>query len=175
MADTQDITLKIFVLDAPGHFRGGTVDVEFKHRTLSEHGTQRGLDASREINLAGLRRAPTGDYQITVIPTDVFKPQSQFVNIPASGFATMTVTIERTGPPEPSPDSNFTVKGTVRTVAGAPHINGQVRAIHQQAAGDVVVLGKGVTDVLGNYLIKYSSEQVKGAINLRVQVLEGNE
>src|SRR4030095_7556989 len=101
MPDNQDITLKILVHDAQGKFRGGTVDVEFKHRTLSDHGTQRGLDASREINIAGLRRAPTGDYQITVTPTDVFKPKAQFVNIPASGFATMTVTIERPSGPKP--------------------------------------------------------------------------
>lgn len=103
MADNEDITLKIRVLDAKGNFRGGTVDVEFKHRTLSDRGRHRGLDASGEINLAGLRRAPRGDYQITVTPTDVFKPQSQFINIPASGFATMTVTIEREGIREPPP------------------------------------------------------------------------
>src|SRR4051794_13100266 len=95
MPDNQDITLKILVLDAQGQLRGGTVDVEFKHGTLSDHGTRRGLDASREISIAELRRAPTGDYQITVTPTDVFKPQSQFVNIPASGFATMKVIIDQ--------------------------------------------------------------------------------
>jgi hypothetical protein len=39
MPDNQDITLKIFVLDEKGNFRGGTVDVEFKHLTLSDHGT----------------------------------------------------------------------------------------------------------------------------------------
>lgn len=103
MADNQDITLKIRVLDTKGNFRGGTVDVEYKHRTLSDRGKNRGLDASREINLAGLRRAPQGDYQITVIPTDVFKPQSQFITIPSSGFATMTVTIEGKGISDPEP------------------------------------------------------------------------
>src|SRR5882724_4115375 len=107
MPDNQDTTLKILVHDAQGQFRGGTVDVEFKHRTLSDHGTQRGLDASREINIEGLRRAPTGDYQITVTPTDVFKPQSQFVNIPASGFATMTDTIDHARVPAPHPDPTF--------------------------------------------------------------------
>ena len=103
MADTQDITLKIRVLDPKGNFRGGTVDVEYKHRTLSHRGKHRGLDASGEINLAGLRRTPQGEYQITVTPTDVFKPQSQFITIPPSGFATMTVTFERGGTPEPPP------------------------------------------------------------------------
>lgn len=167
MADNQDITLKVFVFDAQGQFRGGTVDVEFRHRTLSEHGTQRGLDASREINIAGLRRTPTGDYQITVTPTDVFKPESQFVNIPASGFATMEVRIDR------EPDPAFVVKGAVRTAAGAPFTNGLVRAIHQTASG-AVLLGESRTNNQGNYLTRYSSELVTGAINLTVQVFDEN-
>jgi len=172
MPDNQDITLKIFVFDAQGNFRGGTVDVEFKHRTLSEHGTQRGLDASREINIAGLRRAPTGDYEITVTPTDVFERKSQFVNIPASSFATMEVTIGRERIPDPQPDPNFTVKGVVRTASDAPSANALVRAVHQ-AAGPVL-LGEGKPDNQGNYLIKYSSALVTGAINLRVQVFDEN-
>ncbi|MGA9767585.1 MAG: hypothetical protein WBV94_00985, partial [Blastocatellia bacterium] len=171
MVDNQVITLKIRVLDAQGQFRGGTVDLEFKHRTLSTQ--QRGLDASREIAISGLRRAPTGDYQVTVTPTDVFKPQSQFVNIPASGFATMTVTIERAHIPGPQPDPAFVVKGTVHTAAGPPFTNGLVRAIHQNASGQVL-LGEGRTDTQGNYVIKYSSEIVTGAINLRVQAFNGD-
>ncbi len=169
MPDNQDITLKIRVLDAHGQFRGGTVDVEFKHLRLSDHDTQRGLDASREINIAGLRRAPSGDYQITVTPTDVFTPKSQFVNIPASGFATMTVIIDQ--PKEPRPDPTFVVKGTVLTAAGAPSTNSLVRAIHQNISTPVL-LGEGKTDNQGSYVIKYSSELVTGAINLRVQVFD---
>jgi hypothetical protein len=174
MADTQDLTLKIRVVTSQGQFRGGTVDIEIKHRTLSDRAQQRGLDASREINIAGLRRAPIGDYQITVTPTDVFKPQSQFVNIPASGFATMTVTIDRADTQNPKPDTAFVVKGTVRTAAGVPFTNGLVRAIHQTTFGPVF-LGEGKTDAQGNYLIKYSSEPVTGAIHLRVQVFDANE
>ena len=173
MSDNQDITLKILVHDAQGKFRGGTVDVEFKHLTLSEHAKQRGLDASREITIAGLRRAPMGNYQITVIPTDVFEPESQFVNIPASGFATMTVVIGRAQSQEPKPDPNFTVKGTVRTAAGALAINVPVRAVHQTAS-TLVRLGEGKTDSQGNFVIKYSSELVTGEINLRVQAFDEN-
>jgi hypothetical protein len=173
MPDNQDITLKIRVLDAQGQFRGGTVDVEFKHQTLSDHGMQRGLDASREINIAGLRRAPQGDYQITVTPTDRFEPKSQFVNIPASGSAMMKVTIDRVRIPDPRPDPTFVVKGAVRTAAGAPFINGLVRAIRQNASAPVL-LGEGRTDNQGNYVIKYSSTLVTGAINLSVQVFDEN-
>jgi Tc toxin complex TcA C-terminal TcB-binding domain/Neuraminidase-like domain len=173
MPDNQDITLKILVLDAQGKFRGGTVNVDFEHRTLSEHGTQRGLDASREINIAGLRRAPTGDYKITVTPTDVFERHSEFVNIPASGVAEMKVTIGRERIPDPQPDPTFVVKGTVRTAADAPLTNALVRTVHQTASGSVL-LGEGKTDNKGNYQIKYSSALVTGAINLRVQVFDEN-
>ena len=167
MPDNQDFTLKIRVLDAQGQFRGGTVDVEIKHRTLSDRAQQRALDASREINIAGLRRAPSGDYQITVAPTDVFKPQSQFVNIPASGFATMTVTIDRVR----TPGSTFVVKGSVRTAAGSPFAHGLVRATHQ-IDSVLALLGEGKTDNHGDYVIKYSSETVSGDIFLRVQVFD---
>jgi hypothetical protein len=171
MADKQDITLKISVLDAQGQFRGGSVDVDFEHRTLSDHTQQRGLDASREIDVGGLRRAPTGDYKVTVTTTDVFKQKSQFVNIPASGFATMKVTIDRAHIPDPQPDPAFVVKGIVHNATGTPFTNGLVRAIHQNASGQVL-LGEGRTDAQGNYSIKYSSELVTGSINLRAQAFD---
>src|SRR6185295_7439178 len=51
---------------------------------------------------------------------------------------------------------------------------GLVRAIHQTTFGPVF-LGEGKTDAQGNYVIKYSSEPVTGAIHLRVQVFDANE
>jgi hypothetical protein len=85
----EDIAIKIRAVDQQGNFLGGKVDLGFKHHTLNESAAQKGLDASREIAVKGLRRAPQGMYEVTVSPTDVFHPQSQFVNIPASGFASM--------------------------------------------------------------------------------------
>jgi hypothetical protein len=184
MADNQDITLKIRVLDTRGQFRGGTVDIEIKHRTLSDRAQQRGLDASREINLTGLRRAPKGDYQITVTPTDVFKPQSQFVNIPATGFATMTVTIDRepTPDPEKKPDEKkpdekkpgatklFVVRGAVRDGNGKPP-RVTVKAFDRDLRSEEL-LGEAAADAMGNYEIRYSPEQFlraeKGNADLRV-------
>lgn len=174
MPDKQEIALVIRVLDSQGKFRGGTVNIEMKHRTLGERLVERGVDASREIAISGLRRAPTGDYQVTVTPTDLFKPESQFVNIPASGFATMTVTIERAREPEPpQPDSTFVVKGTVRASDGAPFTRGLVRAVHQAASG-TTPLGENRTDEEGGFVIKYSSEAVHGPVNLRAQVFDGD-
>src|SRR4051794_34271353 len=88
MPDDKDVALIIRVRNPDGNFLGGTVDVEFQHRTLSDHSVARALDASREIDIKGLRRAPAGDYTVTVTPnTAVFQPKSQFINIPASGSA----------------------------------------------------------------------------------------
>jgi hypothetical protein len=89
MPEKPDLGLKIRVVDPQGNFIGGTVDIECQHRTLSERTDKPGLSASGQIDIAGLRRAPTGDYQVTVTPSGRFDPQSQFVTIPASGSATM--------------------------------------------------------------------------------------
>ena len=97
MPDTPDIALKIRVVGAEGKLLAGAVDIEFQHRTLTDHGVQRGLDASREIDISGLRRAPAGNYQVTVTPADGFKPKSQFVNLPAKGFATMEFVFRKEG------------------------------------------------------------------------------
>jgi hypothetical protein len=178
MPDNQDITLRILVHDAQGQFRGGTVDVEFKHRTLSDYGKQRGLDASREINIAGLRRAPTGDYKITVTPTDVFKPQSQFINIPASGFLTIEVIIkdERiTGPgPEPAAKLNR-VEGQVSRPDGTFLADTLVQAFDLNL-GEEQFLGKAITDANGNFKLNYLSKpfEARGGADLIVRVFDAH-
>src|SRR5262249_45960509 len=57
--------------------------------------TLKGVDASKDIDISGLERTPQGIYQITVTPTDVFKPVAQFITIPASGFNTVEVVIDK--------------------------------------------------------------------------------
>jgi hypothetical protein len=84
---TQDITLRVDIRQPDGSQFRGKVDIECKHQALSDHRIIRGIDASRTIDISGLKRAPQGLYQITVTPVDVFAPESQFVSIPASGFA----------------------------------------------------------------------------------------
>jgi ABC toxin N-terminal region/Neuraminidase-like domain/Salmonella virulence plasmid 28.1kDa A protein len=170
MSANQGIALKIRVVDAQGNLRGGTVDVELKHRKLSDRSVQRGLDASREIIFSGLRRAPEGDYQVTVTPADVFEPKSQFITIPPSGFATLTFTVEKPRVVEPQPEVLFEVKGIVRTEDGAPLASARVRAEHD--AAQHVVLGEDDTDATGGYVIKYSSKVVAGPISLRVSVVD---
>ena len=51
-------------------------------------------DASKDIDVLGLQRYPQVQlYEVTVTPTDVFKPTSQFVKIPPSGFNTVEFVI----------------------------------------------------------------------------------
>jgi hypothetical protein len=96
MADPKDdICIRITVQNPQGQPLGGTVDLEFKPQTSGETMNVKGVDASKEIDVSGLQRTPNGLYQLTVTPTDVFKPASQFVTIPASGFATITVVIDK--------------------------------------------------------------------------------
>jgi hypothetical protein len=106
MPDNEsDISIRLRIIDPKGQFLGGTVDIDFKHLTLSDHKEVKGADASRVIDVRGLRRTPQGNYQVTVTPTDIFLPTSQFATIPVSGFASVDFSIdkERRTPPSCPP------------------------------------------------------------------------
>src|SRR5215468_9036251 len=91
----NDITLRIRILNPQRQPRGGTVDIEFKPQDGGQTMNVRGVDASKDIDVSELRRTPRGLYQVTVIPKDVFKPTSQFVTIPASGFNMVEFVIDK--------------------------------------------------------------------------------
>ena len=85
----SNICLRLNVVSADETPFRGTVDIECKHQTLSDRRQLRNVDASQTIAIRGLMRAPQGLYEVTVTPTAVFKPVSQFVNVPPSGFTTI--------------------------------------------------------------------------------------
>jgi len=85
----EEISLMITVRQPDGSPFPGAVEVEMRHQTLSDRRVVRNASASQPIAIAGLHRTPQGLYQITVTPKDHFSPESQFVNIPASGFASI--------------------------------------------------------------------------------------
>jgi uncharacterized membrane protein len=89
-----DIGLNINVKTKAGGSFTGTVDIDCQNQTLSDHQEFRNVDASKTIAIKGLKRAPQGLYQVTVTPATVFKPVSQFVNIPASGAVTVDFVLE---------------------------------------------------------------------------------
>lgn len=98
MPDTNnDTALRIRVLDPQRQPLGGTVDIDFKPQDVGPNLSLKAVDASKDIDVSGLQRAPQGLYQVTVTPTDVFKPNSQFVTVPASGFNTVEFIIDKAG------------------------------------------------------------------------------
>jgi uncharacterized membrane protein len=89
-----DVGLNINVKTKGGGTFTGTVNIDCQHQTLSDHQEFRNVDASKTIAIKGLKRGPQGLYQVTVTPTRVFKPVSQFLNIPASGAITVEFVVE---------------------------------------------------------------------------------
>jgi IPT/TIG domain len=130
-----DVCIRISVVNSAGQPLGGTVNIDFQPQTSGPELNARGADASKNIDVPGLQRAPNGLYQVTVTPTDVFKPSSQFVNIPASGFATATFVIDK-GTTGGTPDICIRVR--VLNTQNQP-LGGTVDLVFQpQAAGQVV-------------------------------------
>ena len=78
--DDDGVCIRLKVLNSKRQPLGGTVDVEFQPRETGEPMIIRGVSASADIDVKGLRRFPQVTiYQVTVTPTKVFKPVSQFV------------------------------------------------------------------------------------------------
>ena len=88
------ICIRIRVLNSLHQPRGGTVNIEFQPQDAGEIVKVKAADASKDIDVLGLRRYPQVPlYEVTVTPTNVFKPTSQFVKIPPSGFDTVEFVI----------------------------------------------------------------------------------
>jgi hypothetical protein len=90
-----DVCIRLRVLDPKRQPLGGTVDLEFQPKQVGETLTVKGVSSSKDIDVKGLQRTPQGLYEVTVTPTGVFKPTSQFVTIPASGFVTVEFIINK--------------------------------------------------------------------------------
>ena len=85
------VKLRLDLVDVYGRRLGEKVDLEFRHQTLSDRRTVRGVDASKKIVVSDLRGAPQGLYQVEIDPP-AYLPVGQFVNLKASGFTDLSVT-----------------------------------------------------------------------------------
>ncbi len=176
MADNQDITLKIRILDAQGNFFGGTVDVRCEHTRLSERPEYRDADASRVIDVRGLRRAPEGMYKVFVTLSDPWRQEGKFVNIPPSGLATLDFVFERAEEPEgpEPPGEQFEVRGLVRHPDARPAPDLRIQAFDRDLRSEEL-LGEARTDRGGAYRIGYSASQIRkrerGAADLVVKAI----
>src|SRR6185295_9450497 len=68
------------------------VDIQLRHRVLSEQVRVDAVDGSRVIAIPNLRTEPQGLYILTVSSRS-YRPVSRFVTIPASGVTREVVTL----------------------------------------------------------------------------------
>jgi hypothetical protein len=108
-----DISIRITVFNSRHQLLGGTVDIEFQPQDSGPTVNVRAADASKNIDVVGLQRTPQGLYLITVTPTNVFKPTSQFATVPASGFITVEFAIDTGTTASSSSSSAYKIPDTL--------------------------------------------------------------
>ncbi|MGD2070369.1 MAG: hypothetical protein PVI57_16965, partial [Gemmatimonadota bacterium] len=161
-----DIVLKIRVLDREGELLGEHVHILLDHTRLrSERRELQNVDASREISIAGLRRAPDGHYNVTVRLADPDEEQSKTVMIPASGFATLEFVFDRPGIPDEPDDGepaegDYEVYGTVRHESGLAAAGVLVRAYDLDLRNEEL-LGEARSGHDGAYRVVYSASRFR--------------
>ncbi len=169
----SDISIRIRILNPQRKPLGGTVDIEFKPHDVGQTVNVKGADASKDIDVSGLQRTPQGLYQVTVTPTDVFKPTSQFVTVPASGFNTVDFIIDKGTGPENGPPNpvQYNIQGNLTFDHGLPAAGITVRLYGVGFGGNDAKLGEVKTDAQGKYSVPYSP--AKGSLpSIQVRVLD---
>ena len=156
-----DICIRLRILNSQRQPLGGTVDLEFKRQNTGTTVTIKGAAAAKDIEVRGLQRAPQGLYQLTVTPTDVFKPVSQFVNIPARGFHTLEIVVDKSSMQKPAPPAgteSYRVFGTVRDQFEIVMAGVTVKAVDKDIRGEQPLGNPTTTDASGAYQIAYSAK-----------------
>ena len=82
---SEDVSLRINVLNPQGQRLGGKVDIACKLPDGSGAVDIAGGDASNEIDVSGLQRGGTEPYEVTVTQTGTNLAATQQVRIPATG------------------------------------------------------------------------------------------
>src|SRR6266851_5742068 len=157
----SEICIRLRILNSQRQPLGGTVDLEFKRQNAGQATTIKNAAASRDIDVRGLQRAPQGLYQLTVTPTDVYKPVSQFVNIPARGFNTLEIVIDKGSTEKPAPPpggESYRVFGTVRDKFQKVMAGVTVRAVDKDIRGEQPLGSPVTTDASGAYQVVYSAK-----------------
>lgn len=94
-AATDDVCLRIRVLNPQGQPLGGTVNLAIQPQPKGDPLIIKGTDASKDIDVSGLARFPkVALYEVIVTPTGVVKPAFQFVIVPPIGFNTVVFVID---------------------------------------------------------------------------------
>jgi hypothetical protein len=165
------ICIRVRVLNPQGQLLGGTVDLEFQPQTSGQTTSIKGRDASKEIDVSGLQRTPPELYQLTVTPTDVFRPTSQFVTIPASGFNTITFMIDK----GTTQSWQYSLQGNLVFDHILPAAKITVRLFNVGFGGQDGQLGEVKSDAQGKYSFSYTPPKAAApnqATDLQVRVLD---
>ncbi len=172
-----DTGIRITILDPQGHRLGGTVDIEFRPHGAGEVLTVKGTDASKDIDVGGLQRVPAGLYELMVTPTDVFRPVTRFVTIPASGATAVSLTIDKGGGGASGGGSGghgagpLKLQGKLVFDHGMPAAGLTVRLYSVDFGGSVTGLAQTRSEAGGSY--SFSCTLPRGAApNLQVRVLD---
>ncbi|WP_159067947.1 neuraminidase-like domain-containing protein [Trinickia symbiotica] len=145
---------------------GGQVNIELQPTSTGKPVWVRNADASKEIELSDPSLQPGADYQITVTPSDVPNPVSQTVSIPASGFASVKVVIDKNATAAP-----YSLQGSLTTDRALPAAGITVRLFAIGFGGKDIALGEMKSDANGRYAFSYSP-QTSAAPNLQVRALD---
>jgi hypothetical protein len=167
-AGTDGVCIVVTVHNPQGQPLGGTVDLVFTPQKPGNTVTLKAQEASREIAVSGLQRSPQGNYQLTVTPTDVAKPATQSVVIPATGFSTVTLVIDKGSGQQSGPN---VVQGNLVFDNGLAAAGIMVRVFYVSFGGRDVKMGEAVSDAQGKYSITYTPPG-PGLPNLQVRVLD---
>jgi hypothetical protein len=175
----SDISMRIRVLNPQRQPLGGTVDIELKQYDSGQIVNVKGADASKDIDVSGLQRTPPGVYQVTVTPTDVFKPTAQFVTVPPSNFNVAEFIIDKGTQPGPQPNpqpTSYNLVGILIFDHGLPAAGITTRLYSVGFGGNDMKLGETKADAQGAYSISYNFPPGTSP-SLQVRVLDpsGNE
>ena len=194
-APEDKITIRVRVLNPQRQPLGGTVDIEFKPEVSGPPVNIKGADASKDIDVTGLQRSPEGVYQVIVTARDAAKPASQFVTIPATGFNTIEVVLDK--PSSSKADvlsaatttadgsgtqtdaevgiltNRFIVEGRLTFDAGLPAGGITTRLYSVVFGGNDVRLQETKTDAQGNYSLAYTYPKGSSP-SIQIRVLDSN-
>ncbi len=175
----RDSLLRIRVLTERNLYFGGTVDVEITSRTGRHRLRRRGVDASREIRVRGLRRR-AAPYTVTIRPPSGLAPQTRNVDVSASGdvsvefsFPSVFVTHQPglgSGAFAES-DGAYVVSGRVSS-PGSASVGGLLVVVVDRNVGKDITLAESITDERGQYLVRFTSpSDAKAQFDLQARVL----
>ncbi|SOE87376.1 virulence plasmid A protein [Burkholderia sp. YR290] len=147
------ICIRLKILNNRRQPLGGTVDVEIRTQRRKKCLVIKGADASKDIDV---KLEAGGPYHLTVTPTDVFKPISRTVNLPARGSIAIEFIIDKGTVPKPA---GYKVFGTVRDALQEPLPGVSVQAFDKDIRGEQPLGTPVTTDAAGAYEIHYSQRE----------------